>query len=225
MARLTHYATSGPLYFYGGPFSSFAMREIHLVPAYYGVRPELDELVPYTTREAYFQSAKGCSRAEHDYVLGDQANTWQVKERGQSRTHVTLRPDWDIDKGGAAYAVMLTCIRHEMLTDRGFAEILLASGDRQIAEDSPADFIWGIRDEYGGMTGLNLLGLALMQARAEMQHRKRTWAMQAYDAGWIGGEPGEDGTQKHVLAAVLRTYGWDWLDADPCSLRPPLSTI
>ena len=50
-------------------------------------------------------------------------------------------------------------------------ELLLRTGDREIVEASPYDFIWGIgfRERDAGALradwGLNLLGKALMEAR------------------------------------------------------------
>jgi ribA/ribD-fused uncharacterized protein len=60
--------------------------------------------------------------------------------------------------------------------DKDLKAFLLGTGDRVLVEASPTDRIWGIgmtgRDERAGdpaqWRGLNLLGFALMQARAEL---------------------------------------------------------
>lgn len=45
---------------------------------------------------------------------------------------------------------------------------LLLTAPRPLAENSPTDLVWGCRDPEGGHGGENLLGLALMQVRAEL---------------------------------------------------------
>lgn len=160
MRPLTHYATHGPLYFYGGPFSSFAVRPTLIAPAYAGTDLRARSRATYQCRERYYQGAKAMSRSEHDWVIAP-TDTWEAKARGQV---VKLRPDWEEVK----YEIMVEGIRAECEQHEDFAQLLRLTGDRQIAEDSPTDFIWGIRDERGGMTGENLLGKALMEVRAEI---------------------------------------------------------
>ena len=63
---------------------------------------------------------------------------------------------------------MLTGLRVKFAHPEWRAE-LLATGVDDIAEDSPTDFIWGIRDASGGFTGRNLLGKALMRVRHEIR--------------------------------------------------------
>lgn len=211
LVQLSHYAQKGPLYFYGGPLSSFAYRELLLPPAYLNA-PEDAEPFHYYCREEYYAGAKGQDRETHDWIVAARHNTWKVKERGRDRARVKLRSDWDVGDGGHSYAVMLTAIRHELRTDQGLRQVIEATGDRLIAEDSPTDSIWGIQDKQGGLTGLNLLGLAWMQARAELRENHTAWAVGAHDRGWIANQ--------HVLFAVFRTYSLSWLDADPTALRP-----
>ncbi|MCY3414471.1 MAG: NADAR family protein [Candidatus Heimdallarchaeota archaeon] len=44
-------------------------------------------------------------------------------------------------------------------------ELLLSTGDEEIYEDNPTDFIWGHRNQ-----GLNLLGKALMEIREVLKN-------------------------------------------------------
>ena len=55
-----------------------------------------------------------------------------------------------------------------------YRSALLLTDRRPLAEDSPGDFVWGCRDPQGGYGGQNLLGLALMQVRAELIADVRT---------------------------------------------------
>lgn len=152
------------IFFYGGPLSSFAKRPIRLRPSYFQAMFEPQEFMVYTCREDFFQSSKAVDRAGHDFVLGDMRRTMDVKRRGQ---RVRLREDWEQSK----YDLMLGCIRAELAQHPGLARALLSTGSRPIAENSPTDFIWGIRDRQGGYTGMNLLGKAWMQARDELEEQ------------------------------------------------------
>jgi predicted NAD-dependent protein-ADP-ribosyltransferase YbiA (DUF1768 family) len=51
-----------------------------------------------------------------------------------------------------------------------FATLLDCTGEATLVEWSPTDAIWGGRAVDGSPTGVNLLGLTLMQVRAERRH-------------------------------------------------------
>ena len=63
---------------------------------------------------------------------------------------------------------MLTALRAKFRLHE-YRQVLLATADRLIVEDSPHDFEWGIRDREGGLGGRNLLGKALMIVRSELR--------------------------------------------------------
>ena len=67
---------------------------------------------------------------------------------------------------------MLTVLRAKFAVPE-LRELLLSTGDRILAEDSPRDFVWGCRDPAGGYTGQNLLGRALMRVRDEARYAAR----------------------------------------------------
>lgn len=116
----------------------------------------------YETVEHYFAANKTCSRIEHDRIA-DQAGPWAAKKAGR---RTLLRVDWEDVK----YNVMLAGLRAKFSPDHPeYRAALLATRDRFIAEDSPTDYVWGIRDRQGGYTGDNLLGKALMQIRDEIR--------------------------------------------------------
>jgi ribA/ribD-fused uncharacterized protein len=175
---LLHYAEKGPVYFYGGPFSNFVGGPILLHPAYQGV-DAFKGPQHFPNVEVYYQSAKAADKYGFFAVIDayeDTGDTWAAKAAGQQ---VSLREDWEEIK----YQIMMRGLRAKFsnpelrfgkvkegdIFAHTFGEYLLSTGTRFIAEDSPTDFVWGIRDESGGMHGRNLLGLALMQVRAELR--------------------------------------------------------
>ena len=80
-----------------------------------------------------------------------------------------LRPDWERVK----FEVMLCALRGKFALEP-YRSALLLTHPRPLAENSPSDFAWGCRDTQGGYGGQNLLGLALMQVRAELIADVRT---------------------------------------------------
>lgn len=116
--------------------------------------------VTYPTVEHYFQASKASTGAEHKRVAGA-PSARAAKRLGRK---VKLRADWEEIKE----EVMETALR-EKFRQKRFAALLLATGDKEIAEDSPHDFEWGARDPSGGWSGENKLGRLLMKVREELQ--------------------------------------------------------
>jgi hypothetical protein len=141
-----------PYDFYGGNFSNFARSPI-FVDVGHG-------MLAYDTVEHAFQAAKTRDREEHEKIRGALGPAF-AKQQGRQ---VQLRPDWEEVK----YDVMVECLRAKFALPK-FREALLRTGDRQIREDSPTDFVWGYRNN-----GQNLLGKALMQVRDEIKTEGRT---------------------------------------------------
>ena len=144
-----------PLLFYGGPFSNFVGPHMMIDHPWTGIPAR------YETVEHWFQANKANNVEQHEQVR-QAFNPSVAKAIGQT---VDLWANWDTVK----YQVMLTSLRHKFAEEK-WLHILLSTGDRYIAEDSPTDAIWGIyhpkRDDYSGK---NLLGLALMQIRQEFR--------------------------------------------------------
>ena len=178
-----HYSTrrQDAVFFYGGEFSNFVGGPFELRD-YNGLRylsarttaeamtfAKLDNvkdiardthLREYQTVEHYFAANKATTRDDHDWIA-DASSPWVAKKRGRG---INLRPDWENVK----FDVMLIGLRVKFADPHSRA-VLLGTHDRFIAEDSPTDFCWGIRDAQGGYTGDNLLGKALMQVRDEIR--------------------------------------------------------
>lgn len=162
MMQLEHYSQHphDPLYFYGGEFSNFVGGPflIASVQTWDGDPHEIVE--SYETVEHFFQASKAVSRISH-FTIRAPKSAWKCKALGNS---CVLRPDWEEVK----YDVMMEGLRVKFAQPY-FRDFLLATGHRYIAEDSPTDTIWGIRDANGGLGGKNLLGKALMELRTEIR--------------------------------------------------------
>lgn len=164
-----HYSEdpTDPVFFYGGPFSNFVSNNAIFVRT---VQPFGEIARWYNTVEEFYQACKAKDKRQHE-IVADAGNPGTAKVFGNA---VDLREDWEEVK----YDLMLIGLR-EKFKDPYMTRELLSTGERWIAEDSPTDFIWGIRDELGGFTGQNLLGLALMQVRdairEEMAANPQEW--------------------------------------------------
>jgi ribA/ribD-fused uncharacterized protein len=162
----------GALKFYGGPLSSFALTPgLRLPEGWYG-HPRSPRSVDVRSAEHYFQACKADDRADFLWVLSAPTSR-KAKARGgpkgEDGRRITLRPDWEEVK----FSVMRTAHawKHRLPCYR---ELLPATGDRVLIEDSPSDPIWGGRGAEGGMTGENLLGVVLMEVRAELSCADRS---------------------------------------------------
>lgn len=142
--------TTAPYDFYGGPFSNFADSLIFIDIGH--------GLHSYPTVEHAFQAAKTEDYNRHEAIRGAPGPSF-AKAMGNDKKQTLLRPGWDDIK----YDVMITCLRAKFALPR-FKRALLETGDREIREDSPTDFVWGYRNN-----GQNLLGKALMQIREEIR--------------------------------------------------------
>lgn len=148
------------VFFYGGLFSNFVGGPFvvrYLQPWIATV--ELYQAL-YPTVEHFFQATKAVYYVDHEHIR-NQRTASVAKQVGRE---IDLRQDWESVK----FEVMVVGLRAKFADDP-FRETLLATRDRFIAEDSPYDFEWGIRDAEGGFGGNNMLGKALMMVRDEIR--------------------------------------------------------
>jgi ribA/ribD-fused uncharacterized protein len=159
------------LRFYGGQLSNFAPTPGLWLPAGWSGHPRPAPRVEVPTIEHYFQACKARNLADFEWVLSA-PSPQSAKRRGGptgeaipagGRRRIDLRPDWEEVK----LDVMRVGNRAKFALPR-FRPVLLATGNRVIVENSPSDDIWGGRDKRGGFEGLNLLGIVLMEVRAEI---------------------------------------------------------
>ena len=82
---------------------------------------------------------------------------------GRSREH-PLREDWETVKDEVMYRAVLT----KFTTHQDIKEILLATGEEHIVENSPIDYYWGCGKDGSGK---NKLGEILIQVRTEIRNK------------------------------------------------------
>lgn len=154
-------------YFYGGELSSFAATPGLLLPEAWQGHPNPAPLVEVPTIEHWWQAIKSTMPQDFDWVLSAPTAA-KAKRRGgphgEDGRKITLRQDWEKVKVAAMRYGHGK--KHAMPRYRN---ALPATADRVLVEDSPSDPIWGGRDRRGGYNGQNLLGVFLMEVRAEQQ--------------------------------------------------------
>lgn len=113
----------------------------------------------WATSEHFYQAQKfvGTPREE---LIRLAISPWAAAKMGRDVGH-PIRSDWELVKDSVMYEV----VKAKFLQNHDIREQLIATGDEFIAENMPRDFYWGIGDG----SGLNKLGLILMQVRKELQ--------------------------------------------------------
>jgi ribA/ribD-fused uncharacterized protein len=143
------------IYFYKadqpyGCFSNFSAHNVELAGR------------SWPTAEHYYQAQKflGSDRDIFDRIHA--APTPEAAAK-LGRSHAQIyRPDWDQSK----LTVMGDVVRDKFQRHREIQQILIATGDRLLIEDSPVDYFWGCGADR---TGENHLGQILMQVRDELK--------------------------------------------------------
>jgi ribA/ribD-fused uncharacterized protein len=158
-------------YFYGGDLSSMTSTRGLLLPEGWFGHPNGPALVAVPFVENWFQACKATSASDFFWIL-DSPDPFKAKRRGGPRgeggRRIELRPDWE-----AVKFWVMRCAhggKHRLPRYQG---VLSATGRSVLVEDSPSDFIWGGRDRRGGLCGRNLLGIVLMEVRAELAQQAR----------------------------------------------------
>lgn len=130
-----------------GEFSNFAAYPI-----------ELDSVV-WPTAEHYFQAQKFID-SEHANAIRAQASPMQAAKMGRDRSK-PIRADWDTVKDD----LMLRALRAKFNQHPQLAALLVSTGDAILIEHTENDRYWA---DGGDGTGLNRLGILLMQVREEL---------------------------------------------------------
>src|SRR4028118_1578205 len=144
------------IYFYSnrdqyGCFSNFSPHGFELEGAY------------WPTSEHYFQAQKFAG-TPHAEEIRQVKTPKDVAKMGRERKR-PLRRDWEDVKD----EIMRKAVLKKFESHAGIREILLATGDEEIIENSPIDYYWGCGADGSGK---NMLGKILVEVREIL--RKRT---------------------------------------------------
>ncbi|TVP65239.1 MAG: NADAR family protein [Nodularia sp. (in: Bacteria)] len=121
---------------------------------------ELDNLYWYTS-EHYFQAQKFVGTFHVEQIrLVKTPNDAAKMGRESSRP---LRQDWEKVKDD----VMRKAVMRKFATHQYIREILLATDNKEIVENSPIDYYWGCGSDGSGK---NRLGIILMEVREILRY-------------------------------------------------------
>lgn len=143
------------IYFYGtrdkyGCFSNFSRHGFELDGVY------------WPTSEHYFQGQKFVGTPHADQIRLAKTPKDAAK-MGRDRQR-PLRSDWEQVKD----SIMEKAVLKKFTTHADIKEILLATGNEEIVENSPIDYYWGCGADGSGK---NRLGQILMQVRETIRNQ------------------------------------------------------
>jgi len=118
------------------------------------------------TSEALYQACRFPHMPEVQQMILNERSPMTAKMRSKPYRKDS-RPDWD----HVRVQVMKWCLRMKLVYNRcKFSELLLATGDRPIVEDSRKDSYWGAMPQDDDiLNGQNVLGRLLMELREKLQ--------------------------------------------------------
>lgn len=114
----------------------------------------------WPTSEHYFQARKFAG-TEHEEAIRLAPKPNLAARMGRERSR-PLRPDWEQVKDD----VMRRAVRAKFAAHESLRSLLLSTGDEQLVENAPGDYYWGCGKDG---TGRNMLGVILMELRAELR--------------------------------------------------------
>ena len=114
----------------------------------------------WATSEHYYQAQKFVDTPREE-LIRVASSPWAAAKLGRDSSF-PIRSDWESVKDNIMHEVVLAKFKQ----NADIKAKLLDTGDELLAENMPTDFYWGIGDG----TGLNKLGLILMQVREELRN-------------------------------------------------------
>lgn len=121
------------------------------------------------TSEALYQACRFPHRPELQRIVLAEASPMTAKMRTKPHRKDT-RPDWD----DVRITIMRWALRVKLAQHlEGFGQLLLATGDGAIVEESRRDEFWGARPRPDGtLVGANVMGRLLRELRDELKSGK-----------------------------------------------------
>ncbi len=117
----------------------------------------------YKTCEHYYQAMKLSDEYEHEMVR----TAISPKTAKQTAYLYKAVDNWEEIK----YDIMLKALRAKVEQHSSVRKKILETGDNELGESSPYDYIWGLGKDG---SGTNLLGKAWMQIREEVKSASST---------------------------------------------------
>ncbi|HSC20101.1 MAG TPA: NADAR family protein [Solirubrobacterales bacterium] len=123
------------------------------------------------TSEALYQACRFPYRPEVQRLILEQASPMTAKMKSKPYRSES-RPDWN----QVRVKVMRWCLRVKLAQNwDAFSQLLLATGERPIVEQSRRDDFWGARPvDQQTLVGMNVLGRLLMELREVAKIERRT---------------------------------------------------
>ncbi|WP_295580273.1 NADAR family protein [uncultured Lamprocystis sp.] len=124
--------------------------------------------VSIRSAEALYQACRFPHRPDVQQLILDQKSPMTAKMKSKPYRRDS-RTDWD----RVRTTVMRWALRAKIYCNRRFVDLLLATGDKPIVENSRKDRFWGAVPEADGtLVGKNVLGRLLMELRDDVRREQ-----------------------------------------------------
>jgi len=114
----------------------------------------------WPTVEHYYQAHKFSVDSEHFNIIAEEEKPGRAKNLTRKFVEF-VRDDWDEIKDKVMYKAVLV----KFSENPAIKEMLIATGDQKLVEQSPTDLYWGVGVDN---TGLNKLGKILQRVRSDL---------------------------------------------------------
>jgi len=122
--------------------------------------------VRFLNSEALYQACRFPQKPEVQQLIIAEASPMTAKMKSKKYRRYS-RQDWD----SVRVNIMRWCLRLKLAQNwQGFSDLLLATGQKAIVEESRKDAYWGAKPaEQDTLVGANVLGRLLMELREELR--------------------------------------------------------